>query len=93
MKNIILLNLFLFIAGSVCAQLSGQVQTYTPGVGAYTDALYNYAMGSISDKDEKSISFDKNIEGSPYASNDFKPASVYYGDEPSGQLYYRMADQ
>lgn len=89
MKNIILINLFLFTTGSVFAQLSGQVQTYTPGVGAYTDALYNYAMGSISDKDEKSVSFDKNIKGSPYSSNDFQPTSVYYGDEPSGKLYYR----
>jgi len=89
MKNIILLNLFLFTTGTICAQLSGQVQTYTPGVGAYTDALYNYAMGSISDKNQKSVSFDKNIEGSPYASNDFQPTSVFYGDEPSGQLYYR----
>lgn len=89
MKNLILLNLLLFTAGNLFAQLSGQVQTYTPGVGAYTDALYNYAMGSITDKDQKSVSFDKNIEGSPYASNDFQPTSVFYGNEPSGQLYYR----
>ncbi len=89
MKKIFLFKIcFLTVAG-LSAQTSGQPATYTAGVGAYTDALYNYAMGSISDKDAKSISFDENIEGSPYEANSFQSTAIYYGDELEGELYYR----
>ncbi|MEX0275767.1 MAG: hypothetical protein AB3N16_15460 [Flavobacteriaceae bacterium] len=70
-------------------QTSGQIATYTPGVGAFTDGLYNYAMGSISDKTEKSTHEDRTIEGSPYSSNQFASTTLYYGEEDMGVIYYR----
>ncbi|MDT0540551.1 MULTISPECIES: hypothetical protein [Croceitalea] len=77
------------VAFSLNAQTSGQVATYTTGVGAQTDGLYNYAMGAISDKLEKLSYEDSTIEGSPYKANTFMPTQLYYGDEAIGQVYYR----
>lgn len=88
-----LVSLLSFFVGTLIAfaQTSGQVATYTAGggVSGASDALYNYAAGSISDKDSKSFSLDDNIEGSPYMSNSFKSGQLYYGDEAVGDLYYR----
>lgn len=77
------------VAFSLNAQTSGQIATYTPGVGAETDGLYNYAMGSVSDKLEKLSYEDGNIEGSPYMSNTFSPAQLYDGSESVGNIFYR----
>lgn len=46
-------------------------------------------MGSISDKLEKLKYEDNSIEGSPYMSNIFTPAQLFYGNEPAGNIYYR----
>lgn len=71
------------------AQFAGQPATYTPGVGALTEGLYNNAMGSISDKLNKLDYKNEAIEGSPYMANIFQPAQLYYGDEMVGDIYYR----
>lgn len=89
MKKVIGLLASLLIVLGMNAQTSGQVATYTPGVGAQTDGLYNYAMGSVSDKLDKLSYEDGNIEGSPYTSNTFAPTQIFYGDEAAGNVYYR----
>jgi len=87
-KTIVFAACLLWIC-TIEAQTSGQVATYTPGVGALTDGLYNYAMGSVSDKMSKLNYEDDRIEGSPYMSNDFQQGQLYYGDEMVGNIYYR----
>ncbi len=89
MRKILFLFTLFGIVASVQGQTSGQVATYTAGVGSATDGLYNYAMGSITDKSTKATYVDKSIDGSPYASNFFNNTSIYYGDELTGTLYYR----
>lgn len=72
------------------AQTTGQVVSYSNAAdNGVTDALYLYALGSISDAKEKSTYTNQRIEGSPYASNSFTPTTVYYGSEPAGKVYYR----
>ena len=90
MKKLILLSFFLGSI-SIYAQTSGQIATYTANSadGGVSDALYNYATGSISDKMAKANSQDDNIEGSPYMSNIFNYGQLYYGDELAGNVYYR----
>ena len=83
---------FVLGIGSILnAQTTGQVATYTANSadGGVSDALYNYAMGSLSDKYEKAKLLNENLEGSPYQSNSFAPAQLYYGEELVGNLYYR----
>jgi len=89
MKKIILFNLLFVASFGLSAQTSGQVATYTPGVGAYTDALYNYAKGSISESETKTTYENVKIKGSPYLSNIFQSADLYYGDESQGTTYFR----
>lgn len=89
MKKTILFFAGILFSYTVTAQTSGQIATYTPGVGAQTDGLYNHAMGSISDKMDKLDYTDETIEGSPYQSNFFAPGKLYYGDELAGDIYYR----
>ncbi len=89
MRKISTLFALLLIGGSLSAQTSGQVPTYTPGVGAQTDGLYLYAMGAISDKLDKLQYEDNSIEGSPYLSNTFQFGQLYYGDELVDEVYFR----
>lgn len=79
------------MALSLNAQTTGQLANYTVNAdGGVTDALYKYAIGSMKDANQKATGLDsKNIEGSPYMSNDFKATTVYFGDENLGNLYYR----
>ncbi len=79
------------IGGILNAQTTGQVATYTANNadGGVSDALYNYAMGSLSDKYDKATLLNENLEGSPYQFNNFSPAQLYYGEELVGNLYYR----
>jgi hypothetical protein len=89
MKKTTAFLVFLFVFSGIQAQTSGQIATYTPGVGAETDGLYMYAMGSIEDKLDK-LKYDiSTIEGSPYMSNTFESGQLYYGDELVGNIFYR----
>ena len=89
MKNSLVAVASLFLIGSLNAQFAGQPATYTPGIGAQTEGLYNNAMGSIADKLDKLNYEDSTIEGSPYVSNTFMPGQLFYGDEMVGNIYYR----
>jgi len=89
MKKILITQLLFLTVSGLCAQTSGQVAMYTPGVGGHTDALYNYAKGSISESNEKTLFENKEIKGSPYLSNVFNSAILYYGDESQGNIYFR----
>lgn len=77
--------------GILNAQTTGQVATYTANNadGGVSDALYNYAMGSLSDKYDKVKLSNENLEGSPYEYNSFAPAKLFYGEELVGNLFYR----
>ncbi len=71
-------------------QFAGQPASYTRNAdGGYSDALYNYAVGSITDRFEKSGIELKDIQGSPYLNNSFLPTQLYYGDEKVDDIYYR----
>lgn len=91
MKKTIVFLMAILGSFGLNAQTSGQVATYTAGggVSGASDALYNYAVGSISDKDSKTSLIDDSIEGSPYMSNSFAPGQLYYGNELVGNLFYR----
>lgn len=89
MKKLVAFLVCSAFVGATHGQTSGQIATYTPGVGAETDGLYLHAMGSISDKMDKLDYTDNSIEGSPYMSNSFSPAQLYYGDEAVGKIFFR----
>jgi len=91
MKKSIVFLLSVLGTLSVAAQFTGQPANYTANSadGGVSDALYNYAMGAISDKNAKASLIDDSIEGSPYMSNTFSSGKLYYGDELVGDIYYR----
>lgn len=91
MKKPAIFLLAVFGSLSLGAQITGQPANYTANSadGGVSDALYNYAMGAISDKTAKSSFLDDSIEGSPYMSNSFSSGKLYYGDELVGDIYYR----
>ena len=89
MKKIIAFLVLSVVFNGAYGQTSGQIATYTPGVGAETDGLYLYAMGAISDKMDKLNYEDGSIEGSPYMSNTFEKGQLFYGDEAVGTVYFR----
>ncbi|MEM1001504.1 MAG: hypothetical protein AAGH46_02520 [Bacteroidota bacterium] len=76
---------------AIQAQATGQLSTYggSTGDGGVSDALYQYALGSISGRDSKTPYANNNIQGSPYLSNSFDKALMYYGDEFVGDIYFR----
>jgi len=90
MKKSVLFLFGILGVSIINAQFTGQAATYTTNAdGGVSDALYNYATGSISDKYDKSSFEDGSIVGSPYSSNTFLPAQLYYGDEVADNIYYR----
>jgi len=91
MKTNALILSLLFCSSVGFAQLAGQPPSYTSnaGGGAYTEALYQYALGSIDESNDKSNLLSESIEGSPYLSNSFAPATLFYDKENQGTIYYR----
>lgn len=87
-KQLITLVFLLPLLG--IGQFSGQPASYTRNAdGGYSDALYNYALGSIADRFEKTGTELKDIQGSPYLNNSFLPTQLYYGDEKLDNIFYR----
>lgn len=77
---------------SLKAQTTGQLATYSSfsADGGVTDALLNYADGSLSENySENTLLKNQYIQGSPYTSNSFSPTPLYYKDEPVGNIFYR----
>lgn len=90
-KPIFILLLILGIT-SINAQTTGQLATYSSfsADGGVTDALLNYADGSLSENySENTVLNDQYIQGSPYTSNSFSPTQLYYKDEEVGNIFYR----
>ncbi|MEM8508213.1 MAG: hypothetical protein AAF717_10305 [Bacteroidota bacterium] len=89
--NVFSLLVMIGLGTVVNAQTTGQFSTYTANTadGGVSDALYNYAMGDLTNKYDKAKSLDAGMEGSPYESNSFAPAQLYFGEELVGNLYYR----
>lgn len=89
-KNALVLSL-LFCTSVGFAQLAGQPPNYSSnaGGGAYTEALYQYAKGSIDESNKKTNLSNGSIEGSPYLSNSFVATTVFYDNENQGKVYYR----
>lgn len=84
--------IFLFFCSvSLYAQTAGQFATYnsTRGDGGITDALVNYADGSFAEKRYKNVLDDPSIQGSPYTSNSFSQAPLFYKDDAIGTVFYR----
>lgn len=76
----------------VNSQTTGQMSTYNSfsADGGVTDALINYADGSLAEKhSENPVLNDPYIQGSPYTSNSFSLTPLYYKDESVGEVYYR----
>ncbi len=90
MKRILPVIVLFSLTFSLNAQQTGQLVSYNNAAdNGVTDALYLYALGSIDDAKKKSTYSSENIEGSPYLSNDFAQAPIYYGSENAGTLFYR----
>jgi hypothetical protein len=81
------------LVGSVImyAQTTGQVQSYNANSadGGVSDAFYKYAIGSIDEAKKKANFENRVIEGSPYLSNIFQYAQLYYRNEIQGDIYFR----
>ncbi len=91
MKNISLLITVCFISNSVFSQYAGQAGLGNgTGVGATSGMLQN-AVGDIDDQYDrlvKKTGIDE-FSGSPYVTDDFKSAPVFYDKESMGNFYYR----
>lgn len=77
---------------TINAQTSGQMATYNSfsADGGVTDAYLNYADGSFSEKySENTVLNNPYIQGSPYTSNSFSPTTLYYKNDPVGNVFYR----
>lgn len=89
MKKIIFL--FIIINSTLTsAQYSGQASSnMSAGGGAGATGQIYDLMGPISDRDKKNEKAYVGFQGSPYISNTFLPATLYYGSENMGEIFYR----
>ncbi|MGB5188462.1 hypothetical protein [Robiginitalea sp.] len=93
MKNRLLtITLSIAVSGLSYGQFSGQIQTTMGGGGAAQGATAGAIatlLGPISDAAQKRTLEWESFAGSPYTSNDFKPAELFYKNEKVGPVYYR----
>jgi len=93
MKNAVLTGVFALATITASAQLSGQIPTNMSAGGSGDLAAVSGAiqslLGPIAQADQKrEINFDE-FRGSPYTSNTFQKAALFYKDELVGDIYYR----
>ncbi|WP_350293614.1 hypothetical protein [uncultured Croceitalea sp.] len=91
MRKTLVAVALLFGTISLSAQTSGQIANYgSSGLSNYSAASQiNTLLGPISDANSKLELENTGIKGSPYTSNVFLPANIYYKGEDYGSLYYR----
>lgn len=90
MKHFIYFIPIMLITNNLAGQMSGQVATYTTNAdGGYSDALYNYAVGSLADKRKKTVIKEESIQGSAYTSPTFLPGKLFYDNDFQGDILYR----
>lgn len=91
MKNLVTYIFIVAGAAMMTAQTSGQLPSYNANTadGGVSDALYKYALGSISEANDKTSFENLKIEGTPYKQNIFLPTTLYYEDENLGNVFYR----
>jgi hypothetical protein len=83
---------FSLIAGITFAQYSGQVATtMSSGGAAQGDTAGAIAMllGPITDANSKRTVNWEEFQGSPYTSDDFEPAQLFYKNDKIGTIFYR----
>ncbi len=74
------------------AQTSGQIPTNLSSGGSSfggNAAQIQGLLGNINEAQRKRTFESDDFKGSPYTSDIFLPATMYYGDEKMGQLFYR----
>ncbi len=90
MKKVILFTVFGLFVLLVQGQTAGQFSSSTASADrGLSDAIYKYAVRSITDSGSKTNYYEDRIEGSPYMSNTFLPTTLFYGQEKEGSLFYR----
>lgn len=94
MKKIIIFAFSLLAVGYLQAQYAGGgTPTTTSGnaINSVAAQAISQYLGPISDADVKrqKDSWFANAQGSPYTSNKFTPATLFYGEEKIGNIYYR----
>jgi hypothetical protein len=90
MKKLICLLLVINSASISFAQYAGQASSnMSAGGGAGATGQIYDLMGPISERNKKNEDVYSEFQGSPYISNKFFPATMYYGKENVGKIYYR----
>ncbi len=88
----ILLPAFLLIGSLSFGQFTGQVPTNlgSGGVGNYDAAgMLATILGPIQDAQNKTNVDWEQFQGSPYTSNEFQAADLYYKNDKVGPIFYR----
>ena len=91
MKKILSLGILFAFPLMGIAQFSGQLAVNnSAGDGGASEAILNYASGSISDRIAKSKGLDLDaVQGSPYLNNAFLPTELFYENEKIENIFYR----
>lgn len=87
----IALAVSLIITGAAFGQFSGQVNTTMSSGGGTPTTSGEIAMllGPINDAYTKRNKDWEEFQGSPYTSNDFQPAELFYKNDKIGTIFYR----
>ncbi|NJB72760.1 hypothetical protein GGR42_003251 [Saonia flava] len=93
MKKILLFTITAFLTNISMAQYAGQVAVASSkgGGAGVSQAFIDKAIGNIEGHyaklSDKAVVDD--FQGSPYTSNEFKPAVMFYENDKIGEVYYR----
>ena len=83
---------FLFIGGLAYGRYSGQIATNMSSGGAAQGATAGSIatlLGPVNDAYQKRTIDWEEFQGSPYTSDEFLPAELFYRDEKVGSIFYR----
>ncbi len=90
--RLLTLAAFSLITGSAFGQFTGQVATTMSSGGAAqgnTAGEIAMLLGPISEANDKRSVDWENFQGSPYTSDEFEPAELFYKNDKIGTIFYR----
>ncbi len=90
MKKIAFIISLLIGATTCYAQATGQLSGYTNTAdGGVTESLKIYALGSMSDVNNKKSGKEFGVQGSAYTTDVFLPGKLFYKGDFEGNVFYR----
>ena len=90
--KVLTLAFSLLTTGTSLAQFTGQVNTTMSSGGAAqgnTAGEIAMLLGPITDANSKRTVNWEDFQGSPYTSEEFEPAELYYKNDKMGTIFYR----